>query len=370
MQTFLRRLEILNYLRHQRRPVSTETLIEHLCDSGLIDDSEAANPRSLQRLVQRDLQFLLGERDEDGLPDNEFGLVMQRGQSKTLLWQLDPYAPLNYDFERMPAYMALALSITRQHLQQILPANTRQELSRLFEQADLKLQQQERKLQPHHYHKLTSAVAFFQRGQSLQAPQFEMAILDSIYRAILLGRRVEFDYSSGKGLRHYDVHPYGVVFMLPKVYLLGIKEGDDAADPQAFRSFLVHRIEMLQVSSRSNCVPEDFKLSTYLQSGHMDVLLDTEDPSTYQLELSLQPQSGSNLLRDLESAPISPDQRLEQVEGQGETWYLRATVRRTVQLRNWLLSLGGEAKVLAPSIVREDLQQHLQAITQRYAESN
>src|SRR5690606_6102746 len=109
---------------------------------------EAAEPgqyRSLQRLVQRDMQFLLGERDEDDNPDNDFGLRVTRGQSKTLLWQLDPFQALGFEFERMPAYMALTLAITRKHLSQILPASTQQELTRIFDQADRKLQQQERK---------------------------------------------------------------------------------------------------------------------------------------------------------------------------------------------------------------------------------
>lgn len=363
MQTFLRRLEILNYLRQQRRPVSTDALIQHLNHSGHLD-ADSANPRSQQRLIQRDMQFLLGEEDEEGETSNDFGLTVTRGPSKTLLWQLDPYQTLNYDFERMPAFMALALTITRKHLRQVLPSGTQQELARLFEQAESRLNQHEKTLSPTHYQRLTQSVAFFQRGQSLQAPDFDMAILDTLYRAILFGKRIEFDYAGADGRKAYEVHPYGIVFMLPKVYLIGTKHHETGSIDSAFRSFLVHRIHDPQVSRFSNSVPETFNLSDFLQKGHMDVLIEPRDAQAYALELILTPQQSGNLIRDLQTSPISPDQALWQDE-EG-IWHLRASVRRTIQLRNWLLSLGEESCIRSPAIIREDLLTHLVGIQMRY----
>lgn len=363
MQTFLRRLEILNYLRQQRRSVSTDALIQHLNHSGHLD-ADSIKPRSQQRLVQRDMQFLLGAEDEEGEASNDFGLTVTRGQSKTLLWQLDPYQTLNYDFERMPAFMALALAITRKHLRQVLPSGTQQELARLFEQAESRLNQQEKTLSPAHYQRLTQSVAFFQRGQSLQAPDFDMAILDTLYRAILLGKRITFDYSAADGRKTYDTHPYGIVFMLPKVYLIGTKHDEARQANTAFRSFLVHRIHEPQVSRFDNDVPDNFSLNDFLQKGQMDVLIETQDAKTYTLELILTPQHRNNLIRDLQSSPISPDQQL--MADENGTWYLNASVRRTIQLRNWLLSLGEEATILKPAIIREDLLTYLAGIQLRY----
>lgn len=365
MQTFLRRLEILNYLRQQRRPVSTDALIQHLNHSGHLD-ADSINPRSQQRLVQRDMQFLLGEEDEEGETSNDFGLTATRGQSKTLLWQLDPYQTLNYDFERMPAFMALALAITRKHLHQVLPSGTQQELARLFEQAESRLNQQEKTLSPTHYQRLTQSVAFFQRGQSLQAPDFDMAILDTLYRAILLGKRIAFDYSGAGGRKAYDIDPYGIVFMLPKVYLIGTKHNETGKADAEFRSFLMHRIHEPEVSRFNNSVPDSFNLGDFLQKGHMDVLIEPQDTQTHPLELTLFPKPGGNLIRDLQSSPISPDQQL--LEANNGVWHLNASVRRTIQLRNWLLSLGEEARILNPTIIREDVLTHLAGIQARYRE--
>ena len=154
MKTFLRRLEILNFLRSQHTAISTESIASHLENSGHLD-SHQNQQKSVFRLIQRDLKFLLGDKSDD-LPepcnnkesltytkfdeyDNDFGLSLEKGSRKAHLWQLSPYQQLNYDFERMPAFMALALSLSEKHLKQVLPSETRAELNKLFENAQNKI---------------------------------------------------------------------------------------------------------------------------------------------------------------------------------------------------------------------------------------
>lgn len=355
MQTFLRRLEILNFLSARQHahlePASTEQIIQHLQDGGYVD-ARPENPRSQFRLIQRDLQFLLGERDDYGEHDNDFGLAQSRGQAKSSLWSLEPYQQLSYDFERMPAYMALALSLSQKHLKQVLPSATQRELAQVFSSAQSRLQQSERKLAAQHYSKLTSSVEFYQRGQSLRTPDFDMQWLDKIYQAILLGRRIEIGYQRGAKLKHYQLDPYGIAIMLPKLYLVAAKV-DDAQEEPSFRHFLLHKIQSVEISRFANKVPEDFVLKDYLEAGHMDLLIDNSDQQDYTLVLDLYVEAQSTLLVDLQDSPIAADQKLsEQTEGH---WQLRATVKRTVQLRNWLLALGDQAKLREPAIIVDDL---------------
>ncbi len=361
MQTFLRRLEILNYLRSQNEQVSTDTILQHLLDAGYLDE-EARERRSQLRLIQRDLKFLLGP-EEEGEALNDFGLTMERGQGKSLLWRLDPYQQLQYDFERMPAYMALALSISSKHLKQLLPGPTRHELSRIFQRADERLNQRDGRVSPRHYHRLTQAVEFYQRGQSLRTPEFDMAHLDNIYQAILQGKRVNIEYRSRGQVKDYDLHPFGVAIMLPKLYLVA-KKNEDIDSEDGFRSFLLHRIESVSVSRFSNAVPQDFEMKRYLQEGHMDVYLQADDKELYELELELHVPDQDSLLLDLQDSPIADDQHLVK-QGNG-VWLLTAGVQRTVQLRNWLLSLGDRALVKAPACIEQDLVRQLQAMLDRY----
>ena len=374
METFLRRLEILNFLTQRKssrlNSVGTDAILQHLRDAGYLD-SGSDNTRSQYRLVQRDLKFLLGDLI-DGEYENDFGLSMERGDGKSLMWALEPYQQLSYDFERMPAYMALAMQVSQKHLSQVLPSSTREELATIFQGAEYKLQKAERKLSQQHYRRLTQAVEFYQRGQSLQAPDFDTGILDRIYEAILRGRKILIRYRGGQHSKNYTLHPYGVAIMMPKLYLIAQKDHPvteqavpqvDGAD-EGFRSFLLHKIESVELSPLSNKVPEDFELKAYLESGNMDVLIDSEDVQEYDLVIDLYAAEGQKLLGDLRDSPLNRTQTLSAI-GPG-VYRLNARVRRTIQIRNWLITLGAQAKVLSPEIIREDLLAHLDQMRALY----
>lgn len=380
MITFLRRLEILNFLKTKRSSVGTEQILQHLNDAGYLDSNEAKH-KSQFRLIQRDLTFLLGDvhenfNDDDAEAenqppneyDNDFGLLVERGLGKSRHWRLDPYQQLNYDFERMPAFMALALSVTQKHLTQVLPTSTQHELKRIFQNAEAKLQKSEQKLSHHHYQRLTDSVEFFQRGQRLQTPQFDMHILDTIYRAILEGKRVNVSYRGQKGNKDYELHPFGVAIMLPKLYLIGKKHEDihKTESNDNFRSFLIHKIEHIDLSRQPSYIPSDFKIKAYLDQGNMDVLLQHSDTTIYPLILELSTTQNSSLLMDLQESPISTSQSLTKIDN--TTWHLKADVKRTIQLKNWLLALGFQAKIRSPTIIRNDLITAIDAIRENYNE--
>jgi predicted DNA-binding transcriptional regulator YafY len=377
MKTFLRRLEILNFLRSQHAPVSTDAIVNHLQNTGHLD-AHQNQKKSLFRLIQRDLNFLLGDKSDDTESfnnkeqltydsfdefDNDFGLSVEKGAGKSLLWQLSPYQKLNYDFERMPAFMALALSLSEKHLKQVLPSETQTELKNLFENAHNKLIKSEQKLSSRHYQRLSQSVEFFQRGQRLQAASFEPNILDTIYRAILLGKRISISYQRGETIQDYDLHPYGVVIMLPKLYLVAKKQ-ESLLEEQAFRSFLVHKINDITISQYANQVPDNFNLQQFLDAGHMDVFLSYDDQESHTLVLEINTAKSSNLIEDLKENPLSADQELIQIDI--GTWRLSTTVKRTIQLRNWLMALGNQAKIVSPKLIQDDLLEAVEAIRTHY----
>tara|TARA_R110002072_G_scaffold45422_6_gene126371 strand:- start:21877 stop:23013 length:1137 start_codon:yes stop_codon:yes gene_type:complete len=378
MKTFLRRLETLNFLRSQHMAVRTDFIINHLENSGHLDSNQNQT-KSRLRLIQRDLNFLLGDKsdDHDAIEskkeqftdnnldeyDNDFGLGVEKGLGKSLLWRLSPYQQLNYDFERMPAFMALALSLSEKHLKQVLPAETRFELKKLFESAQDKLMKSEQKLSSRHYQRLSQSVEFFQRGQRLQAASFNPHILDTIYRAILLGKRITISYQRGQIPKEYELHPYGVVIMLPKLYLVA-KKHDAPPEDESFRSILIHKIQDITIEPHANHVPDNFNLQQYLDSGHMDVFLSYDDQESHRLLLEVNAAQNSNLIDDLKENPLSYNQQLEQIDT--STWHLTATVKRTIQLKNWLMTLGDQAKVISPKLIQEDLLSAIKAIRARY----
>ncbi|PID41910.1 MAG: WYL domain-containing protein [Proteobacteria bacterium] len=365
MESFLRRLTILEFLSSSRQMKSTREIVTHLVNAGYINDDNL-DEKSLLRIVQRDLKFLLGDTLEDDEPDNIFGLESVRGQGKSLYWRLEPYSGLRFDFEKMPRFMALAFTLTRKHLGDILPRNTVTELNRFFAQAEDRLRESEKSLTPRSYQRLSNAIEFFQRGQKLQAAAFDMEALDTIYRAIILNRQVVFDYRN----KNYRVHPYGIAILLPKIYLVGKKDGSESEPSDSgYRSFLLHKIRDIYTAPESASIPQDFSLRQFLEQGNMDILVTRSDDTSYQLVLELDAGAQqSNLIEDLSESPISADQEIRVLEG--NQYQLTATVRRTVQLRNWLTSLGAGARVVSPDVIREDLVSHLSAILQKNSPCN
>lgn len=358
MKTFIRRLAILDYLRSARIKKTTDDILNHLLSSEYFDND--ASESTLRRSVQRDLNFLYGANDvlnEEG--DNEFGLDVERGCGKSLVWSLDPYATLAYDFEKMPTYLALSFAMTQKHLSGIMPKNTRLEMERFFKNADIKLQKEASKISPKQFGRLKEAVEFYQRGQRLQAAHYDITILDTIYRAILKDKQLNISYRG----KDYRVHPYGVVILLPKLYLVA-KKNEDIASINEFRHFLIHKIEHVEVAAQSSMIPEDFKLKRYLDEGNMDVFVERHDQKQYQLILRLTIGRATNLIADLTENPISDDQKL--VKKSEVEYELSASVRRTVQLKNWIMGLGRVATIVSPDEIRDDIKQELKSILKNY----
>lgn len=356
MKTFLRRISILELLRSNRTFLTTDEILVRLVNDGYLD--EGLPHKTQMRVVQRDLNFLWGEEDEEGEADNEFGLQRIKGEGRTLKWRLDPYNDVSYDFEKMPQNMAIAFAMTEKHLSDLLPRNTHQELSRLFSAAESRLSQSNKAMTSKDFSRFKDAIEFYQRGQTLQAADFDMSILDTVYRAIIQQKQLGFEYRG----KRYKVHPLGVAILLPKLYLVAIKHGDLMSE-ESSRNFLIHKIDSIWLESASAEVPEGFQLDRYLAQGNMDVLVDFQDATAYELELKVTPNN-DRLIEDLLESPISSDQKVEPL-ADGST-LIRASVKRSIQLRNWLLSVASVSEVLAPKEIRRDLATYLQQSLHHY----
>ena len=106
-------------------------------------------------------------------------------------------------------------------------------------------------------------------------------------------------------------------------------------------------------------------MSEYLRQGNMEVYVDrNDDKDVHSLELLID-SNQSRLIEDVTETPISKDQTITMYDP--ERVVLRARVRRTVQLRTWLLSLGPVCEVKEPSVIRDDLKAFLQSTLGKYS---
>lgn len=364
LRTFCRRLEILNFLKasHQLQPVSR--IVEHLEDLGLLDPSATAekNPEHTHfRKVQRDLKFLSAntppaDEDEQG-EDNEFGLYFEAGDRHSFLWGVDQTINTDFSWTLMPDHMAVTLALAEKHLSSIMPSRYHQLLKSHYQTARQKLSGASKKYQPKQLENLVNSVVIDQRGLRLEAASVDEQILDTIYEALTLNRRLKLRYR-GKTV---VVHPHGVVIARPKIYLIAMKDGDN--DIHQMRSYLVHRIAEINLVNLSVHTLPGFNLQQYVAEGAMEMKIEN-DESSYELVLQLTPPIGSNLIQDLRETPIAANQNLSQ--SSEEVYFLTAKVHRTYQLLNWILSLGKFATVLEPATIRSDIIHLTKEISNNY----
>ena len=374
LRTFCRRMEILNFLKESRQLRSVTDIVEHLKDLDLLDiiAAETHSAQSYDRKIQRDLKFLYSntsadedDKDcgdnsaDDETPENynEFGLYFEPGDRHSFLWGIDHGVDTDFSWATMPDHMALTLALAEKHRATIMPSRYHQLLNRHYQSARQKLSNASKKYQPKQLDNLLNSVIIDQRGLRLEAANVDEQILDTIYEALCLRRRLQIRYQ-GKTV---DIHPHGVVIARPKMYLLAMKNDDSNIDQM--RSYLIHRIEEISMLKLSANILPGFELQTYVNEGGMEMQIEN-DNSYYQLSIELKPGKNSNLIQDLKETPIAPDQMLSTTDT--GTYILETNIQRTYQLLNWIISLGKAATVLTPAIVRNDITGLLKQISDNY----
>lgn len=361
LQTFHRRLEILRYLRDHHGFHGTDDIQQHLIEIGLLaDPGEKLPSPSTQRKLQRDLQFLWSatHEDEDGV-FNEFGLQRQRGERNSFLWRVENHPESDFSWDVMPEHLAVSLALAEKHLAGLMPSQYHHLLRKHYELARRKLLAASSRYQPRQLERLLNSVIIEQRGLRLPTIALDESVLDTIYQALILNRRIRIQYKQ----RWVELHPHGVVFARPKMYLLAVKEGEQA---KKIRSYLLHRITAIELLALSANRLEGFDIEQFVQHGGMEVCI--SDDRFYRLRLHITAPAQSNLIQDLQDTPIADDQSLTTTGD--NNWELTATVRKTYQLRNWLLSLGEAATVIAPDEIRDDIISQLQRMLNNYALPN
>ena len=128
----------------------------------------------------------------------------------------------------------------------------------------------------------------------------------------------------------------------------------DYQDP---RFLAIHRIDAAQVLEQAAKRPKGFDIDAFI-AQEFGIRLGAEP-----LKLVLKVRG--TLAAYLAETPMAPGQKVKTLD---EAWYeVRVTVADTQQLRNWLLSLGPQAVVMAPASLREELRQALAQAAAGYA---
>lgn len=389
LENFFRRLEILRYLGESPHPRSEADIRWHLEEQGafnIADPDKTSTEQARKKKVQRDLKDLWNASSHnpeatarrDILPIQNTFLQRHGNQREGYAYsivarssadsvQSDAPRPIP---GRPSVPQALALTLTHQFLTDFIPVEHYEALSNSFQLARETL---EKRRNPNEdWSRVPGRVAIFQRGQRLTPPPFDEEKLNTIYHAIAEGKCVEGHYLGVTGDKHTVLSPYGVVFRLPKIYLVATKKSDPDG---AMRQYLVHRFRDLALSPEKSDVPRDFKLMPWLESGGMDVAVSGEqgeDHPRYDVKIKLYHRSDGrpdNMIRDLSESRLAENQIGPEDQGDGASLLTLPDTRITYQLMEWILGRGDRVEVLEPQVLRDRIVAHLAHALGRYKDS-
>ncbi|MEQ3724481.1 WYL domain-containing protein [Alcanivorax sp.] len=369
IETFFRRLEILRFLQSKRAPQPEQAIRHHLDRQGCFriknpDDSREEPAK--KKAVQRDLTALWEcsryNQDIDKIlePAQDTFIIREGTQHSGYTYKIGPDSMGSLPGPPTTA-QALALTITHKFLGDFIHSDHFEEI---HPQLLLARQTLEKKVNPlENWAAVPKRLAILQRGHPLfpSSGQNE-EWLDVIYKAIAENRCIEGRYQGLKGEHTVQLSPLGVVFRLPKEYLIGIKRGDDK---QLKRQFLIQRFVTLEVSRHKSEAPKDFNLASWLNDGGMDVAVfgnNETKPPRFDVRLRIfAPGSGTadNMIRDMEESRLAENQIGPTLQDDG-TWLVTLPDRViTHQLIEWVLGRGPRVQVLSPPDLENRVIEHL-----------
>ena len=327
--TLMRQWHMLRLIpRHPSKRDTSE--IKHL----LADEGFDTTPRT----IQRDLMAF----------SSVFPLVCD-DRSKPYGWS---WTGDVMDVPGMDTHTALAFFLADKYLEPMLPRETIQHLKPHFDKARQVLDAIPTASGAPSWR---GKVCVLRRGQFLSAPIVAPVVQNEIYDALLLNRRVRFDYRSRShgGTREYEVNPLGIVLKDAVIYL--VCTCWDYAD---IRLLPLQRMSKAKQTNIPVSVPDGFELDAYIASGELDFA----DGGEIRLNLKV----SSDVAYHLRERPLDSQQRLvEQADG---AWMCEATVLETGELRWWLLGFGAQVEVLDPVSLRDEFRAVALAMVENYSD--
>jgi predicted DNA-binding transcriptional regulator YafY len=265
-------------------------------------------------------------------------------------WMRDAEA---FDIPGMDPEHALTLQILQRFATHLLPRSVLRGLEPQLRQADHVLAQLSPEAGPAAW---PDRVRVLPRTIDLHAPEVAADVVETVYRALLEGKRLEADYrprvAGGNTVKTYEINPLGLVFRDQVAYLVGT-----LWDYEDIRQLALHRFGRAELLDRARTEPQNFDLDDYIAAGHFHIRETAE-------KLNLRLRFAADAAYHLAETPLAADQQLQTLpDGRVE---LTATVQDTAQLRWWLQGFGAGVEVMTPASLREEFAEEVRRMARLY----
>ena len=315
--------------------ISTAALKDKLCAAGY-----EVSLRTVQLNLER-------------LQETEPGLRSRKSGRESSEWFFEADAPVVI-VPSLDDHTALAFELADAFLREVTPPETIVALKPFVVEAGKRLTNRSQIAAA----KWKDKIHVFPLGLRRKAPRIRPEVRDVVYQALLDEQAIRiFHMSRGKStVKEFVISPLGLVVRDYVVYLYGLTR-----EKQQVLAFALHRTCSALVAPNEPYVrPEGFVLQDHENLVSMPI----DGSPILQLKMRIDLNSAVSL----RECPLAGRQTLEpdtsDVEGKG--FILRADVPNTVELRQWIRSLGAQAQVLEPGHLRAEIADELEHLSMKY----
>jgi predicted DNA-binding transcriptional regulator YafY len=252
----------------------------------------------------------------------------------------------------MPSAEAFSLRMIEQIVSPLLPESLKGALEGRFKKASARLEQLRRSSRRVDW---ADKIAAIPSHFTLRPPVIDPEVLRTVQEALLDDKELEVDYKSLKDAEpsRRTLYPRALVQSGSATYLIATVP-DSKRDPDKPIQYRLDRIHKAIMSNRQ-VSSSKFNLQQYLTNE--------EDKVGSREFIRLELWVSSRLASILTATPLAEDQKL--VENK-DVAIVRATVRNTLRLQQWLLGHREHVEVRKPKALRDWMAVKLEAALDRY----
>jgi predicted DNA-binding transcriptional regulator YafY len=316
--TAVRYLTMLRMVPRFPKAITTTELAERLDEQGF---------SLTMRSIQRDLEKL----------STDFPLIVDES-NRPFGWSFDREATMDI-IPALDLPAALTFELAKAYLTPMLPPRALSHLKPHFDEAHRTLLREKNPLG-----QWPERVRVINRGLGGQRPPINADVLETVTEALLREYQCELCYQARSWPEpgQITVHPLGLIFRDPNVYLICTIDGREG-----IRQLVLHRATTGELVEQAVERPDNFDLDLYIRSGAMGIL-----KSDKPLYLKL--RCDKPALNHLIESPLGFDQMTEEIDD--STFEIAVTVGDTQDLRWWLTAQAVHCDILEPEWLRQDIE--------------
>ena len=325
-------LEMLRLLPKDEDGLSYEDIREELKKQGF-DLTKRTVERTVQKLAP-------------------LGLLCHKRDGRNLWYWPSHYR--SFDLQGITVAEAVSLRLVEQMVAPLLPEQLRVALKDRFELGNRKLNS----IKGRNAHAaLPDKIAAVQSHLTLLPPKLDPDVLATVQQAVLENRELQVDYQRPKDAApvRRRLHPRALLQSGSVTYLIATRPDSDE-DPDKGIQYRIDRIHRALISGRG-ISRSDFNLEQFLAAQ--------EDKVGTREWLNLEIRVSPRLALLLSETALADDQELTEISPK-EGSILKARVRNTLRLQQWLLGHREHLEVQKPVVLRNWMRNKLQMALRQY----